>query len=387
MLRAGVQPERFTRLKTVVEFICGYYEKQLEIPGVDVLNAQFPDYAWNRKDDFPYWLKRFIDQDAYRKAAASLEKHIPRLKDDPVGAIQGLRMDLSDIGVTVDEGHASKTDAGAIERLGDYRARALNRRRALMVKGIPTGLLSIDATGVGWQDGELVGVVSATGIGKTWLLCYFGVTAWRGGSRVLFVSPEMAARDLELRVDTLLAGQSGMEISNLALQQGHPIDEEAYKKLLSRMAKREDWLTVDHVEDINLDFNAVRKLVREHKPDLVLIDGLGFMISGGAGDKVWEQVRDISYSLKSMAEAYNLVIILSDQATRDVRPDRIPKINQCAFGQGFAHACDKVIGLARRLNEESQLIYRMEKNRRGMAITDSKTLAWEVDKGIIREIG
>ena len=53
MLRAGVQPERFTRLKTVVEFICGYYEKQLEIPGVDVLNAQFPDYAWNRKDDFP----------------------------------------------------------------------------------------------------------------------------------------------------------------------------------------------------------------------------------------------------------------------------------------------------------------------------------------------
>lgn len=391
LLRDGVKAEHFSELGDVYQFIVEYYEEDLEIPPVDLLTEEFPDHAWQSSGGtFKYWYKRFRDSHVYREVAGLLQDNSQLLRDDPQKALRRLTDGFNKLhnvgGVSAG---LSYTDKDALDRLDAYRRKVINRKRRMMVDGIPTGLSSIDDAGIGWRPGDLVGLVAFSGVGKSWLLTYFAATAWRFNRRVLFISPEMTESEVEMRADVVLAAMDNVELSHTALQQGLPIDVEAYTKLLNRMKGRDDWRTRDITETMSLDVGTIRHWILEHEPELVCIDGLGFLLTGSAsagGDKIWEQVRDVSYSLKGLAGATNTVIILTNQATRDARPDKIPRTDQIAFGQGFVHACDRVIQLARNRNNENQLVWRMEKNRGGRAIFTDRYLNWEVDNGRIWEI-
>lgn len=386
MLRAGVQPNNFTELRSAAEFILNYYQEHLAIPPIDILDNAFPEHAWQPVAGFDYWLGRFIEVDTQRQVSRILTETVPKLKTDAVGAVEEMRQALSGLGAARGmRSTISLTDRDALNRLSELRGRQMNRHRNLMVSGIPTGLSTIDNTGMGWQYGDLNGVVAGTGVGKSWLLLYTACAAYRSGHRVLFISPEMNRQMVEMRVDVILAHMDGIELSNKGLQEGQNIDIAVYEQHLSRMAGREDWITIDMVEDMELDLAMVTRWVQEYQPEILLIDGLAFMLTGEG--EIWQQVHRVCYGLKRLCEARRLVGVLSNQAKAEVRLDKIPRLNQCAFGQDFARACDRVIGLANHLTDEKLRVWRMDKNRHGEPLFANHRLMFDVDTGHIYDMG
>ena len=66
----------------------------------------------------------------------------------------------------------------------------------------------------GFATKECYSVLSATGRGKTSLLCNFGVAALRAKKKVLFITLEMSDKQICHRFDSIISGFSASEIAN-----------------------------------------------------------------------------------------------------------------------------------------------------------------------------
>lgn len=389
MISDGVTPEHFTQLGEAYTFIKDYYQEELMLPTTGLLTEEFPDQVWEASEgSFNYWYNRFHGAYIYREMAGLLQDNSTTLRDDPAKALERLSDGLNSLRT---KGHtvasSSYADRDAMERLKLYRAKRINRRRRLMVEGIPTGLESIDNTGLGWVPGDLVGLVAFSGVGKSWMSTYFACVAWRAGSKVLFISPEMTAPQVELRADVILAHMDGLSFSHTALQRGEEVSLKEYKRFLDSLTEREDFIIKDTTQTMAIDAAVIRSWIHEHSPDLVVVDGLGFMLKDtSGGNQIWSQVKDVAYACKGIASQTETAIILTNQATKDARPDKIPRLDQCAFGMGFVHAADRIICMARNRNNENQRLWHMEKNRNAEAIFTDRYLNWQVDTGDIHEI-
>ena len=107
------------------------------------------------------------------------------------------------------EGHDLVKDAHM--RLREYE----KRKNVKGLLGITTGLDELDNFTNGWLPEDLVTIVGRTNEGKTWLLLFFLVAAWRSGKRILLYSGEMGKTEIGFRIDTIM-----FNFSNLGLMAG-----------------------------------------------------------------------------------------------------------------------------------------------------------------------
>ena len=99
--------------------------------------------------------------------------------------------------------------------------------------GIRTPFKSINTTGMGWQQGDLVSAFARPTVGKTWLCVKIAAEAVLDNRRVLLISTEMSKRSIEMRMDVVLANMMGYKLSHRAIRSGQAIDESHYKEFLA----------------------------------------------------------------------------------------------------------------------------------------------------------
>jgi replicative DNA helicase len=185
------------------------------------------------------------------------------------------------------------------------------------VTGISTGFYKLDDITCGWQNSDLVIIAGRPAMGKTaFALSLAKNIAIDQRKPMAFFSLEMADVQLANRL-----------MSNVCSIEG--------KKLLNGQLSRDDWdrldknlgfmedapLYIDETEGISiLELRTkARRLVREHKIELIMIDYLQLMTASGMRyNSRQEEVSLISRSLKGLAKELNIPVLALSQLNRGV---------------------------------------------------------------------
>ena len=212
--------------------------------------------------------------------------------------------------------------------------------------GIRTPFKSINTTGMGWQQGDLVSAFARPTVGKTWLCVKIAAEAILDNRRVLLVSTEMSKRSIEMRMDVVLANMMGYKLSHRAIRSGQPINEAEYRKFLSATNSNK-LLVCDHINgEDSISLPSIAGLMRKYSPDLTVVDGVYLISTSDSRKAAWEQSHSLFYGMKNFALAQNTAIMVSTQATRDAsNMFAPPRADQVAFGDALIRASDVALSM------------------------------------------
>lgn len=380
ILLHGISSEEFLIHTEVFTFIQTYFNRYNSIPARAIIESSFPGFNYLddvKEHEIKYLCDELIKSSTKRKAIELINESSELLTKDPYGAIDSLVNRLSNIRRPVNYSR-SYADADAPKRY----AKALENRDKIK-KGISTGLKTgislFDDKYLGWQPGNLIGIVGRLGVGKSTLAEFLACQTYQTGKRVLYLSPEMSVDEVHLRWDTFMGRMNGYTFLNDKLQTGE-INLKEYNKWLEEVKNRKDWLTLDSANGKKFSVGNINSLVNEFSPDLTVVDGVALL--EGHGEKEWEKVKDISYGLKSIAQNHKIVIMVTAQANRAAGDD-MPKTDQVSGGDALLQACDCGIFMAQNINKPNIRFITIPKRRNGQAINTPLEIKFNINEGII----
>lgn len=381
ILTKGISTEDFVIYTEVFEFVKNYYFKYNSIPAKSVVTSTFPGFSFVEdvdKTEIKFLCDELSKANVKRKAISIINDTEELLMIDTYGAIDSLVTRLSSI-KRIDTFSRSFADNDSLKR---YKKIIENKERIAkgITVGIKTGISLFDDKYLGWQPGNLIGIVGRLGIGKSWIAEYLGCQAYNSGKRVLYLSPEMSTIEVELRWDTIMGTLNGHTFLNDKLQTGE-VDLKEYKKWLEEISTRKDWLTLSSLGGKSFTISNITGLINEFSPDLVVVDGIALL--DDVSKETWQKVMNISYGLKSIAQNHNLVIVVTAQANRGVG-DEMPKPNQVAFGDSFLQACDFGIMLQQDINRPDIRFITIPKVRTGgKPVNTPIEIKFQVNAGVL----
>ncbi len=182
--------------------------------------------------------------------------------------------------------------------------------------GIPSGFTGLDRLTSGWQKSELIIIAARPSMGKTaFALSMARNMAIDHGKKVAVFSCEMSSIQLVNRLIIAETDISGEKIRNGRLS------EEEWKQLDSRIKKLVTApIFIDDTPAISIfELRAkCRRLVAQHKLDIVIVDYLQLMSGPENAGSREQEVSNISRSLKSIAKELNVPILALSQLNRSV---------------------------------------------------------------------
>jgi len=379
-------PKDFAEHGETYKFIQEYIDEYTEFPTPEILLEKFdtlkPD---SQSVNFNYALNEFSKQVMFRNIVNAFNSNQMMLEDNPKKALGMIMDDLNDVEILHDE-DVNQYDNGGLDRYEEWQRRSSIRKMGDGLIGIRTPFHLVNASGVGWQPGDLITSYARPTVGKTWLCCKLAADAVRSGHKTLLVSTEMPTSAIALRMDVLLGHSLGYKLSHSALRNGKEIDEGEYKRFLEEVNYK-NLLVCDHISgEDSISLPSITNLVRKYSPDVLIIDGVYLISTSDKNKAAWEQSHSLFYGLKTMALSTNTTVIASTQATRDAaNMYNQPTAGQVAFGDALIRASDVAISMC-MVEDEPQLREIMfQKYRDGDLGASTTEFLWDVDKGRIEE--
>ncbi len=363
-----------------------------ELPTEKDLSTLFGFEATGQGDLHTYVAKAREQELKYRARGVLMRRIGGLAEDSEADVAETLRATASELGELQASGGRRVTyfDRDAMDRLERFdEARARIDEDGII--GVPTGLKPFDAEQRGLFPGELVIVAAYTGVGKSWMLCYMAAHAYEAGRRVLVVSPELTANEQSARLDAVLAGVRGEEISNFDITTGRA-DRSRYEEWL-RSLKGDDRLAILDSSDTGgpFTFPDIWQYAMEFKPDVLVVDGLHLIAGVDETKAGWEVLKGGIARLKSLAQKNGTVVVCAHQVQRaagargaDTTP---PTLAQISYGHAVVETADHVLTMSRSAGGDMERLYRVVKARGIREVVEKLTLHWDVDIGQIHDKG
>ena len=192
--------------------------------------------------------------------------------------------------------------------------------------GTTTGFKALDSITMGLQDTDLIVLAARPAMGKTAFSLNVALNAARSGAGVLLFSLEMGVDQL---VQRLLAIESGVELTKI---RGGFLGAAEWPQLAHGAQKLSELnIFIDETPAINpMEVRSrARKLYREGKLDLLIIDYLQLMSTSRRIDSREQQISEISRSLKGLAKELHIPVIALSQLNRSLenRADKRPQLS------------------------------------------------------------
>ena len=185
------------------------------------------------------------------------------------------------------------------------------------IRGVPSGFTALDRITAGWQKSDLIVLAARPGMGKTaFVLSMARNIAVDFKKPVAFFSLEMASVQLVTR---LISSESQLPADKLKKGNLENFEWEQLNAKIGGLVEAP--LYIDDTPALSIfELRAkCRRLVAQHKIELIIIDYIQLMSSGGDGKGNREQeISAISRSLKSLAKELNVPIITLSQLNRSV---------------------------------------------------------------------
>lgn len=294
--------------------------------------------------------------------------------------------------------HAPSSDFALIggwqDHLADQR-RLRTLRNAGVEPGIPTGLKHIDFHWDGLVDGRMIVVLGRPGEGKSILVGKFAANASLTKYRTLFFSPEMNRREHLCRLHTLMSAYPhvkealGLQHSfrNRALMTGIGYNQKTYKRFLEYLEGEcgEIVLMTATNRRMKMSVPFIESKIADMQPDLVIVDPIYKLHPAKHRNSRIEELADISDSLQDLAESYNVPLVVTNQAHRQMTGKENAPGKDSSFNSDVPiQEADHVIGV-RNHSDEHRLLLRCTKSRFGQDFAFSA--AFYPNTGVMREIG
>lgn len=267
-----------------------------------------------------YAATRMRDAAIRRRAEAQCLETIGRLRD-PTGPADEMVNELARrLGDLADYGAAGETTTTLAEELVEAGIRYDQIGTPDGVKATPSGFSDVDdILGGGFRPGELVLVGGRPGDGKSVFVRQAATTAATKGVETVIISLEMARSEV---VDRLVADVAGINFGRLR----------GDKPLTAAEAAR--FANLD-IRDLPLRFERRRKLRvgeivttvrwlnRKYGTRMVVLDYLQLTEADNRRASRYEQVGEVSRTLKLLAGDLGIVVVAAVQVSRAAADDGI----------------------------------------------------------------
>ncbi len=235
--------------------------------------------------------------------------------------------------------------------------------------GVPSGFGKLDTMTAGFQKSELIIIGARPSIGKTaFALSMMQNIAIEKRIPCGFFSLEMPYESIGMRLISQVA-----KISSSKIRTGH-LSTQDFGRLQNAagMCYKAPFYIADTPNMKLLDLRALaRRMVVEHKIEILFIDYIGLITTENPNAPVYEQISEISKSLKALARELEIPIVTLCQVSRDAEGEE-PSLNQLRGSGSIEQDADVVMFLHRERKamtennpiQEAKLI--VAKQRNGM---------------------
>jgi len=213
---------------------------------------------------------------------------------------------------------------------------------------IYTGFRAVDELLVGMRPGNLCYLAGRTGMGKTALAVAIAMNLSKVRKRVGFMSLEMSAKELVLRMICVSCG------INLQAALKHNLSTDEMAALGIEDTTKEFPVMIDHTPSMTaLDVRGkCRRLKMEQGLDVIIVDHVHLMRSVRARQNRNDELGEISRGLKLTAKELNCPVIAVAQLNRDVehkdRKSKRPKMSDLRESGNLEQDADLIILLYRQ---------------------------------------
>ncbi len=184
------------------------------------------------------------------------------------------------------------------------------------VNGVGTGFSELDKVTSGWQKSDMVVVAARPGMGKTaFVLSMARNVAVDFKHPVAIFSLEMSSLQL---VNRLISAEA--EIPADDIRRGNFSKTEFEQFFERTKALSEAPIFIDDTPALSIfELRAkCRRLKQQHNVQVIIIDYLQLMSSGGKGGNREQEISNISRSIKEIAKELDIPIIALSQLSRSV---------------------------------------------------------------------
>jgi replicative DNA helicase len=222
--------------------------------------------------------------------------------------------------------------------------------------GVRSGLTSLDELLGPMRPKQLIIGAGRPGMGKTALALSYALGAARNGHGVLFVSLEMASKELAARMAADLCFDTDTQVPFAAIRDGR-LSGEHYRKV----GEARDYmhsLPFQVVDAGNLTVGRLNTLIRRHarrmaakgnKLELVIVDYLQLLSPDTRGRSNYEAVSEVSRSMKALAKDHGVAVFALAQLSREVekRQGNRPQLSDLRDSGQIEQDADAVLFLVR----------------------------------------
>lgn len=334
--REKITPKFFSgSYKVAFRYVQTFNTRYSKVPSKKEFAKKFPQVTLSSEAVEP--LLYYIDElrnkathnalvDAMEKAGTCLDKL------DTVEAMKSVLTAISTIENDFKNTEVLKYCENAISRWEAYEL----RRDCGGIVGIATGIDQLDYVLGGIKDTDLTCVIAPTNVGKTWFLCILAYVLARQGYKVGFITREMGAKDLTVRIDAICAEVSYSDFRSGKLS---PQDEKKYKDFLKSC---DDSKSLDIViEAVSGGISSIGAFVDRNKVDILLLDG-GYLFTDEAKDSDWKGIMETFRQFKSsICMGKKIPMITNSQMPHGGKAN----LSNISFSKALANECDNVIAL------------------------------------------
>lgn len=302
--------------------------------------------------------------------------------------IQEIKNALSDSSMYVSDGKIDKVKErmslafkrGETYETGiDYTDTLKTRYTEKSRSSVTTGWTSLDSLlDGGLGSGELGVIVGPGGSGKSWVLNHLAIAAYKSGKHALYVTLELSAEYVSMRLDNILT-----KIPTRELKNNIELIQNTYDAYLGKITI--EWFTEQTLSIVGLE-SIIEKLRRSGQtPDIVIIDYADLMKLPPAGSmRKDELLKELYQQLRKLAGEYRIPFWTASQSSRDSMKEEVIDADKLAESMGKHYTADFMMSIMRReLDVKAKIAsFYVVKNRIG---DDKIRLAAKMDtnKGIL----
>ncbi len=220
------------------------------------------------------------------------------------------------------------------------------------LRGVPTGLRTLDKMLCGLREGNLVILAARPSVGKSSLA--FNIAQHAALAKHMGVAMFSLEMSREMIIDRMVAAQGGIDNWKISTGNLTPEDFEKYGIAAGELAETD--IFIDDTPGIGiLEMRTkARRLLMEHKIDLIIVDYLQLM-HGTTKESRVQEVSEISQGLKSLARELKIPVVALSQLSRAVEQrggDKKPQLSDLRDSGSIEQDADVVMFLWRPSDDD-----------------------------------
>lgn len=359
----------------VLEWAYGHLRRHGTSPGIDALRLNHPTWKLEKvSDGIDVYIDALRDRWLYNLAQDGINDATKLLKDgntkEALKVFQGVTTEaltdyaeVSDEDITLADSWTSR-----VEFYDDLRTNPGHLR------GYSTGFRTIDVATRGVQRGQYIIIAGAQKAGKSTALQKIGITINEQGALVLSFNFEMDTEEVKARHDAMRA-----KVAYGRLLEGRATASDL-KKIQRALERAEDghpFIIVTDQENTTTVSGMIAK-VEEHKPDVVLIDGI-YLMDDDHGEPPMSDaaLRNINNGIRRFCRKSGIPVIGTTQALESKTTKRAGITSySVGYSSSFGQAASTLLGLQQMDDPPNSAELRVLESRSGPRAVSMVTWDW-----------